>query len=661
MPHPDQAAELTTQPIELQAPFNLPIEEQQAVATHLRQSVLDVCQAASSGHIGGCSSSVELMTSLYFGDALRYDPNNLRHPDRDLVAMRGHLGPLRYSIFAMLGEVQPEELQTYRRFGSRLQGHEEHEIMPGVDLSPSGSLGMLLSYGVGASVTARNEGLDRMSYIFLGDGEEQEGNVSEAARHAATLGLDNLVAIVDKNGKQLSDPVAECDAADLATMWRGYGWDVLEPIDGHDLKAVAEAYRWARETKGDQPKLIIANTLKGYGVEGAEKHFSGYHTIDVTPKARVEEAVIRLATEAATQVTERERALGTIAMRLEAGPQPARVEQRFAPAHLNIQPTAETPRSLNAAQGEYFKRLREFMLANPDIHDHTFFLTADVTLRKMVDLLGLDEMAGTYMNVGIREQHMVAMAHGIGLTDPQSRIIVNFLDAFTYRSADQLNALAQGGGNIIMINDAAGIANARNGRSHQASGQPGALYSMPGVTVLEPGDVTDMFNCFNWAIGESRGPVVIRTHRSAVEPFAVDPAQRNLNHYVVHDVERPELVIAATGLTVGSSVEAARELTAAGRPTRVVNVLAPNMLDASFMNHVAEGQPLLCAYNGNPAILRDQVAGAVLSRDGPRPGRIHGHGFLLGTSGMPDELLSHYELDGPGILKRATAVLDTRP
>lgn len=646
--------------IKLDAPFKLPVDQQEAIATQLRHSILDICIEAASGHIGGSSSSVELMTSLYFGDALRYDPNNLRHPDRDIVAVRGHLGPLRYSIFSILGEVQPEELATYRRYGSRLQGHEEHEIMPGVDLSPSGSLGMLLSYGVGASVTARNNGSERISYIFLGDGEEQEGNISEAARHAAAANLDNLIAIIDKNGKQLSDPVSAVDVADLHKMWEGYGWQVHEPIDGHDLEAIADAYAWARNTKDGKPKLIIANTLKGKGVEGAEDHFNGYHTIDVTPKDKITAAKEVLEYTAEEQIERLRSAMGSIAMRMSDVNRETYETPEFRPVRIELQPTVETPYSLNTAQGDYFKRLRDIIVEQPDIRDHIYFLTADVTLRKLVDILGIEELAGTYMNVGIREQHMLAMSHGISLTDSQSRTIINFLDAFTYRSADQLNALSQGGGNVILINDAAGITNARNGRSHQASGQPGTLYTMPGVTVIEPGDVTDMFNSFNWAIGESRGPVVIRNHRASVQPFNVDPSERNLTNYVVYDAEKPELTIAASGMTVGYSVEAAHKLAEEGIPARVVNVLAPNKLNKDFATQVASGKPLLCTYNGNPDILKNLLAGWLMEQGKPLPSSIQGHGFLFGTSGTMDELIKAYGLDGEGIYDKAISIINNQ-
>jgi len=183
---------------------NYNISDLEVLCKDIRKDVFKITRFAKSGHIGGCSSSTELMASLYFGGLLRYDPENPDNPNRDIVLVRGHLGPLRYKIFSLLGWIDSEELFTYRSLNSRLQGHEDMSQVPGVDITPSGSLGMILSYGVGAAVAAKKTNRDSQIYVFLGDGEEQEGNVSEAARHATNLNLDNLITIIDRNQKQLS-------------------------------------------------------------------------------------------------------------------------------------------------------------------------------------------------------------------------------------------------------------------------------------------------------------------------------------------------------------------------------------------------------------------------------------------------------------------------
>lgn len=185
----------------------------ETIVDWVRSMLFQVILHANSGHLGGSSSSTELMVALYFGGILKYDPKNPRDPNRDRVLVRGHLGPLRYSIFNLLGWVKEEELLTYRCLGSRLQGHESMESLPGVDITPSGMLGMGLSFGVGSAIALKEKGSSAITWVFLGDGEEQEGNVSEAARHAASIGLTNVVGIIDRNLKQLSQSTSNVDGA----------------------------------------------------------------------------------------------------------------------------------------------------------------------------------------------------------------------------------------------------------------------------------------------------------------------------------------------------------------------------------------------------------------------------------------------------------------
>ena len=208
----------------MEAPFCLSDSELELLSDYLRLKVFEVCQNAGSGHIGGSSAAVELFVALYFGGILKYSPVDPCHPDRDRVLVRGHIGPLRYPLFNLLGWLEDDELLQYRRLGSRLHGHEDYQATPGVDITPSGSLGMLLSYGVGCSLSGRDAIKDYTTFVFIGDGEEQEGNVSEAARHVAHLGLTNLIAILDRNGKQLSDPTTIADSSNVEALWSAYGW-----------------------------------------------------------------------------------------------------------------------------------------------------------------------------------------------------------------------------------------------------------------------------------------------------------------------------------------------------------------------------------------------------------------------------------------------------
>ena len=253
------------------------IAELERISAYVRTTALGTILNAKNGHIGGNMSSVELLTALYFGGVFKFDPTNDKHENRDRVLIRGHEGPLRYTIFSLLDYIKSDELSGYRQFGSRLHGHEDMHETPGVDITPSGSLGMLLSYGVGSAITNQDQELEAKTIVFLGDGEEQEGNICEAARHATTLDLKNLICIIDRNKKQLSRPTQESDGHDVKQIWEGYGWDVIEIKNGNNIAEVLEAYQ--KVSHAIKPTLIIANTSKGYGVKGHEEHYSGYHTL----------------------------------------------------------------------------------------------------------------------------------------------------------------------------------------------------------------------------------------------------------------------------------------------------------------------------------------------------------------------------------------------
>ena len=628
--------------------------ELEKLCAHARKGVFEICRAAHHGHVGGSSAAVELMTTLYFGDVLRFNPADPYDNERDRVLVRGHLGPLRYQYFAWLGWIEHEELWTYRRLGTRLHGHEDHHATPGVDISPSGSLGMLLSYGTGAALAARNRHQSYRTFVFLGDGEEQEGVVSEAARHAAHLRLDNLIAVIDRNGKQLSNPVDEVDTTDLETLWTAYGWTVIPLAEGHSIQAIKAAYEIAIKISANEkrPVVIIANTVKGIGLEGAEAHYSGYHTISRCTPEVVDDGIRAIDEElgnTADALIDRIRTLpGDRAV--DTTPVPSRTDPR-------IMLQEGTPNHPDVSQGGYFKQLNRRIQNGEFGETQFYFLTADVTTKGAVQDLDLESTFHFY-NVGIREQHMVALAHGLSVTDPNARILINSFDAFNYRSSDQLNAALQGKGRFIILGDVSGLTNAQNGKTHQTTGLPSALLAMHGLTFLEPWDAQDTYSCLNWALGASDGIVYIRVHSSTVTQSPMRGCVRNLSYYAVHDVEgRPDLVMVGSGLTVGSLLEAATWLTEGGMRVRVLNVVNPKTLDADFVHQLGDGAPLLTAYNGEAKVLRQAIADSILVYGGITPCTSTGLGFSVGNTGTYDELVGWAGLDAAGVYAAARSLL----
>ena len=245
------------------------IEEIKGIARELRRDVVKMTFTAGSGHPGGSLSELDILTSLYLG-VMRHNPKDPKWPDRDrFILSKGHACPGLYAVLARCGYFPQEELSSFRKIDSRLQGHA-HIMTPGVEMN-SGSLGQGLSFAIGVALAANMDKRDHRVYTLLGDGECDEGQVWEAAMAAAHYKLDNLTALVDRNGIQndrFTSQVMELEP--LPEKWRAFGWATLE-IDGHDISQVLDALKEAQNTKG-RPTVIIAHTVKGKGVSFMENN-----------------------------------------------------------------------------------------------------------------------------------------------------------------------------------------------------------------------------------------------------------------------------------------------------------------------------------------------------------------------------------------------------
>lgn len=243
-------------------------------AKRLRRASLEMIAKAGSGHPGGSLSAADIVAALYFYPILRYN-DDPAWPDRDrFILSKAHCVPVLYAALMEVGYLNYEEIGTLRKLGSRLQGHSDSTRTPGVEMS-GGSLGQGLSFAIGHQIAARLDGRQYRSYVLLGDGECQEGQVWEAAMAAGNYKLDSITAIVDRNGIQNDDFVSKQMPLDpLPEKWQAFGWNTLE-VDGHDVAAVTSALLQARETTG-RPTVIIANTIKGKGVRKMQNN-PAYH------------------------------------------------------------------------------------------------------------------------------------------------------------------------------------------------------------------------------------------------------------------------------------------------------------------------------------------------------------------------------------------------
>jgi transketolase len=264
--------------------FNLPVTELREMAKKLRRHIITMTATAGSGHPGGSLSAADIVTALYF-KIMRHNPQNEQWANRDrFILSKGHAAPILYAALAESGYFPVEELTTLRKLDSRLQGHTDRNLTPGVEMS-TGSLGMGLSFGVGVAIAGRLDHRDYCTYVLLSDGECEEGQIWEAALSAAQFKLDNLVAIVDCNKMQLSGWTRDImNLEPLGQKWQAFGWYDID-IDGHDFSQILAALQEARKIRA-KPIVIIARTIKGKGVSFMENNVNFHGKAPTTEEAK---------------------------------------------------------------------------------------------------------------------------------------------------------------------------------------------------------------------------------------------------------------------------------------------------------------------------------------------------------------------------------------
>lgn len=271
------------------------------IARRARLLVVETVTASKAGHIGGPLSAMDLLVALYFGE-LNIDPAEPKKADRDrFILSKGHSAIGLYSVLALRGYLPVDELATFDHGDSRLQGHPDMLLTPGVDAS-TGSLGQGLSVGAGIALGAKRLGKDFHTWVMIGDGEAEEGMVWETVLSAPRFGLDNLTAILDLNGlQQFGWPAGADDRfdrseplghVDLPAVFRGFGWDPIE-IDGHDFDEIFSAFERVRSSHGTsgRPTVLLATTTKGHGIsftQGTYTWHNGVATDDQLETARRE-------------------------------------------------------------------------------------------------------------------------------------------------------------------------------------------------------------------------------------------------------------------------------------------------------------------------------------------------------------------------------------
>ena len=246
------------------------IEELNRIAAHVRRDIIRMVSRANSGHPGGSLSSADFLTAL-FAEVMQHDPATWTRSGKGqdvFILSAGHLTPVYYSLLAHMGYFPVEELNTFRKFGTRLQGHPSiRRALPGITQT-SGSLGQGLSAAIGIAMGKRMDKEPQLTYVMCGDGESEEGQIWEAALFAAHQGVDNLLAMTDWNHQQIDGTVDKvAGQGDLEAKWKAFGWHVIV-ADGHDMQAILTAFADAKALCGSgKPVMILFDTDMGHGVD----------------------------------------------------------------------------------------------------------------------------------------------------------------------------------------------------------------------------------------------------------------------------------------------------------------------------------------------------------------------------------------------------------
>lgn len=252
------------------------IKSLQVKAEEVRKRLLEIIYSAKAGHTGGSLSSADVLTALYF-HVMRVDPSNPEWPDRDRFIMsKGHSVEALYSVLSKIGFVPDALLDTYGKCSTKLYGHPTRKV-PGIELN-SGALGHGLPVGVGMAIAAKMDKKAYRTFVLMGDGEQGEGSIYEAAMAGSHYKLDNLIAIIDRNGLQISGKTEDVMSLEpMRERWEAFGWDVHE-VDGNDMADLLNVFADLEKIQG-KPHLVIMHTIKGKGVSYMENVAKWHHGV----------------------------------------------------------------------------------------------------------------------------------------------------------------------------------------------------------------------------------------------------------------------------------------------------------------------------------------------------------------------------------------------
>jgi transketolase len=605
-------------------------ERWRELGQQLRVDSIRAAAVTSSGHPTSSMSAADLMAVL-MSKYLHYDFDHPDDPRNDhLVFSKGHASPLLYSIYKAAGAISDEELLTFRKFGSRLEGHPTPEI-PWVDVA-TGSLGQGLPYGVGIALAGKK--LDQLPYrvwVLCGDSEMAEGSMWEAFDHGSFYGLDNLTAIIDVNRLgQRGQTMHGWDLDSYANKARAFGWHAIE-VDGHDVGAIDRAFGEAVAEQG-QPTVIVARTVKGKGVKEVENK-PGWHGKALD---HPEEAIAELGGERNIVVDV---------------PKP---ELKGEPHRFEVTGSLELPTWKRGEDVATRRAYGDALAALGDARGDVVALDGEVSNSTYAEIFA-EAHPERYFEMFIAEQQMIAAAVGI-----QVRSWVPFAStfaAFLSRAYDFIRMAAISQANIRLCGSHAGVSIGEDGPSQMALEDLAMMRAVHGSTVLYPSDANQTAQLVA-EMADREGIVFMRTTRAAT-PVIYDAGDEFPIGGSRVLRQGDDLAIVAAGITLHESLKAADRLIAEGIDARVIDLYSVKPVDGERLRAAAEatgGRILTVEDHWSEGGIGDAVLEALA--EGELPSRVVRLAVReMPGSGKPAELLAAAGIDADHIAQAARSLV----
>ena len=603
------------------------------IATQLRIDSIRATTAAGSGHPTSSMSAAEIMACLFFAE-MNFDPQDPANPANDkFVLSKGHAAPVLYSTWAELGYISREHLLTLRRIDSDLEGHPT-PILKFVSV-PTGSLGQGICVALGMAIDARIDGSSYRSYALLGDGENAEGSVWEAAEVAAHRKVDNLCAIVDVNRLGQSQPTMLQHHMEIYQQrWSAFGWNAMV-VDGHDVRQLLEAFDSAKRTKG-KPSVILARTLKGKGVSFIEDK-DGWHGKPLK-KDEADKAVAELEQQFVKTDAPKPR------------PNKPTGKAKQYSAYKNIPaPQYQLGKEIatREASGHALEQLGK-------LNENVAVVDGDVensTYTEFFQKVAPERFVEGY----IAEQNMVGMAMGLAATGKIA--FASTFACFLTRAADFVRLAGLAHLNLKFIGTHVGVSIGEDGSSQMGLEDLSLFRSMANSIVLYPSDAVSAWYAVDLAASH-KGIAYIRAGRPKQpvlydnnEQFQVGKAK------VLRQSKDDAVTVVGAGVTLTEALKAYDELKKQGIAIRVIDLFSVRPADRDTLLQAAR------ATNNTIITVEDHYAAggvgdAVSEAVGPEGVKVIRLAVReVPHSGTAEQLLAKYKIDANAIMEQVHAVV----